>query len=88
MDKFVDSCIQKTQTALEPLSRFNHLQSKSIILRRCGPTVRLQHLLRFSLANSVAFRLFAADSVTLRHIERIVVRPLPEAWASKTRGPI
>ena len=88
MDKFVDSCVQKSQTALEFLSRFNHLQSESIILSRCDPTVRLQHLLRFSLANSVASRSFAADSVTVRHIERIVGRPLPEGSASNASGPI
>ena len=73
---------------MEPLPLLHHAQGETVILRSCGPTSRLQHLFRFSLENSLASELTAADSITFKHFERIAGRPLPRGWKQIASAPI
>ena len=70
--------VQRTVSALEPLSKLGHSQGEACILRFCGPTSRLRHLLRYSQEEAVHLELLSADHITLTHAERIVGRPAPE----------
>ena len=56
-------------------------------MRYCGPTSKLRHLLRFSLVPQLYAEILLADRITLKHIERIVARPLPEGWETNAATP-
>ena len=88
LEYFARTCVTKTEAAISPLASLNHAQGESIILRMCGPTSRLQHLFRFSLQATVASKLTTADSITLKHFERIAGRPLPVGWETIAASPI
>jgi hypothetical protein len=80
MRSFATSAVTKATAAAADIANLHHAQGESVLLRACGPTSRLRHLLRFSVSDSVAAVLTDADAVTLQHATRILGRPPPSGW--------
>jgi hypothetical protein len=80
--RFVESAVTKTVGVTADIAKLQHAQGESIILRGCGPTSRLRHLLRFHLPASALTALQEADEATLQHVARILGRPPPPGWES------
>ena len=74
--EFTKAACLKAEEALQPLSVLRHAQGEATILRHCGPTARLQHLLRFPITDLALNEIYAADLITFKHLERIVGKPL------------
>ena len=68
----------KAEEALLHHSVLRHAQGEATILRDCGPTARLQHLLRFSITDLALSEIYAADLITFKNLERIVGKPLSD----------
>ena len=88
LTEFGKSASLRATEAIEPLSNLHHAQGEAVILRACGPTARLRHLLRFPIGDEVYGELLAADLSTLKNVERIIARPLPIESADIVAQPI
>jgi len=86
--KFAEDAAAKAIAASAAISSLNHAQGEAVLLRACGPTSRLRHLLRFDVDQHFAAKLAEADSCTLRLAERIIGRPPPDGWQRLAATPI
>jgi hypothetical protein len=80
--QFATSAVRRAECAAADIANLHHAQGESVLLRACGPTSRLRHLLRFNLTASVTTVLLEADKCTLEHAARIIGRPPPPEWES------
>jgi hypothetical protein len=78
--QFATLAVRKAERAAADIANLHHAQGESVLLRACGPTSRLRHLLRFNLSTSVTNILAEADTCTLDHAARILGRPPPPGW--------
>lgn len=85
---FARKAVERATKAIQPLERLHHAQGELQILRSCGLTARLRHLLRISPEDCVISELKLADSVTINNITRIIGRPTPNDFHTVASAPI
>ena len=51
---FVRSAVDKATKAIDKVAKLHHAQGEAVVLRQCGPTNRLRHLLRFAIDEHTA----------------------------------
>lgn len=88
MGSFATSAVAKAASASAAIASLHHAQGEATLLRACGPTSRLRHLLRFGIDASVRSALPQADEATLQHAARIIGRPLPPGWEDTAASPV
>jgi hypothetical protein len=87
--QFAQAAVTKATAASAAIAALHHAQGEAVLLRACGPTSRLRHLLRFGVGPRFVDTICEADRATLQHAERIIGRPPPRGWhelAAKTVG--
>ena len=77
---FIQSLVNRASSSVNTISRLRHAQGEACILRACGPTPRLRHILRFCDDENLVDWIPTADNITLECVQRIIARPCPEGW--------
>ena len=85
---FSKAAVAKASNAIQPLLKLHHVQGEASILRSCGPTTRLKHLLRIAQTTEFLDNLYDADNETLAQLARIIGRPPPAGWEAIASSPI
>ena len=87
VSSFISNAVDRSSTSVEAISRLCHAQGEACILRACGPTSKLRHLLRFCDVRDLKDWIPLSDKITLDCVERIIARPCPPGWQRVAAAP-